>query len=532
MARGDGSGPNIGGGSVKGKSTQLQKILDWAESKRGSTEYHGYCQKFVYWAVTAGIGEHESSSTAAQARSKWMKKNTAGDMNPPAGAAVYFRGTGLAYNKAGHVALSAGNGYIYDPVITIVKHKFGKYDNGGYLGWGWEGGKIPDGARTSAGLSGSSDSGINIGVNSYGNGTYSSSENSKSETVEISSVVVKNESGNIGRKNSSGIISAESSDDIFLLIQGDDKIYRPLVTDEIKVTRERTGAPGKMTFSYVDIEGMKISEGSAVAFRYKNKKIFYGYIFILERDSEREKVSVTCYDQLRYFKNKDSFVYNKKYSDLVKFICNKYKLKTGTIEDTSYVIPERLEDGSLFDICTNAAGFTRLSNGKTFALYDDFGAICLKNIENMMLKILIDKDVTGGWKLKESIDSDVYNRIVVRKDNNQTGERELYIANDSTTQQKWGVLAYEDDAGESGASALKARAEALLKYYNRPNKTFSVSNCLGHTDVRGGSSMIVAFDLGNGDKIQNLMIVNKVEHTFSDGGHFMDMNLYGGAFNA
>lgn len=354
------------------------------------------------------------------------------------------------------------------------------------------------------------------------------------QSVEITSVVVKSETESSGSKTASSIGSISSDSDIFILIDGDDRIYTPYICDDVKVTRERTGAPSKMTFSCVDIEGMNISMGNAVAFIFKNEKIFYGYIFSSERDSDGEKINITCYDQLRYFKNKDSFVYNMKYSDMLKKkICSKYGLKTGTIEDTGYVIPTKVADGSLFEICANASRCTILSNGTTYVLYDDFGAICLCSLENMMLPLLIDKDVSGKWQIKETIDSDVYNRVVVRKDNSETGERELYIVNDSETQKKWGILTLVEDADENSTSLeCISTAKSKLKYYNRTNKSFSVDNCIGYAPVRGGSSFIVHFNLPNGEKIQNLMIVEKVEHTFSENSHFMDLKLYGGDYIA
>lgn len=520
------------------KQTQLEKILAWAYAKVGSSEFSGYCQKFVYRAVEAGIGKHDSSLSAKIAREKWMIKGTSTNLKPPAGAAVYFNGTGSDGFKYGHVALSIGDGYILDPVATIQKTRLRRDMNGGYLGWGWEGGVMPTGsdyfgASTDSTSTTSSTNTTITNTPEIGISTTSPATSVK-KTVEISTVVIKSETGKISGKNRSEIIGIADSSELFLLIDGDDKIYKPYIVGDIKVTRERTGAPGKMTFSYVDIDGMNISEGNAVAFRFGNKKVFFGYIFTLDGDSDKEKVSVTCYDQLRYFKNKDSFVYNAKYSDMLKNnICKKYGFKTGIIEDTGYKIPTRLEDGSLFDICAQASSSTNLSTGKKFVLYDDFGEICLRDMNNMSLPILIDKDTTGKWTLKRTIDSDVYNRIVIRRDNDETGERELYIANDSETQKKWGVLTLEEDAGEEkSASALKSKAKSMLKYYNRLNQTFNVEKCIGDCRVRGGSSLLVAFDLGNGRKIQNLMIVDKVEHTFSENYHFMDMKLYGGDYTA
>ncbi len=505
--------------------TQLEKILDWAEGQVRETKWSGRCQAFVAHAYKAGTGQFVSRRTAKMAREEWMISGTSEDLKPPAGAAVYFTGTPVNGQLYGHVALSAGNGLIYDPLAHVYKSYLTKNMHNGYLGWGWNGGTAPEGVQTESSLIGNS---ANI-YNSVNN-----SEKETSKTVEITSVVVRNEIGKIAKKQSSSISDITDSSEIFLLIDGDDKIYKPYIVGDIKVTRERTGAPSKMTFSYVDIDGMNISEGNAVAFRFRNNKVFFGYIFALNSDSDKEQISVTCYDQLRYFKNKDSFVYSAKYSDMLSNnICKKYGFKTGIIEDTGYKIPTRLEDGSLFDICAQAENSTHLSSGSRFVLFDDFGSICLRNMKNLILPLLIDKDTTGKWILKRTIDSNVYNRIVIKKDNNETGERELYIANDSETQKKWGVLTLEEDAeDDAGASEMKSKAKSMLKYYNRLNQTFNVEKCIGDCRVRGGSSLLVAFDLRNGRKIQNLMIVDKVEHTFSDNYHFMDMNLYGGDYSA
>lgn len=505
-------------------ATQLSKIIAWAESQLGSSQWHGRCQAFVCNAYYAGIGEYRTSHDAISARRQWMKSGTKSDLNPPAGAVVYFVGTPVNGKYYGHVALSVGDGQIIDPITTVQRATLTKNMNGGYLGWGWNGGKMPIGASESS-SSGSTVSGSAATLSA------STAANEKT-TVEVSKVVVKNEKGNSAVKSSSDIGGMTSDDDIFLLIESGGKIYRPYICDDIKVTRERTGAPSKMKFSCVDIADLEIEQGSAVSFRYKNNRIFFGYVFSLERNSDGEKLDITCYDQLRYFKNQDSFVYNKTYTDLLQYICSKYGFKTGTIENTLYKIPTNVAEGSLFDICAKASMRTILSNKKHFVLFDDFGQICLRDIENMRLPLLIDSDTSGQWTVKETIDSDVYNRVMIKQDNSETGERGLFIANDAESQKKWGILTmYEEGDENVSAATLRSRAAAKLKYYNRINKTLKITNCLGHPDVRGGSSVIVNLNIGN-QKIQRLMVVEKVEHTFSEGLHLMDLNLYGGDFSA
>lgn len=520
----------VNGTGKRTQLTQLEKIINWATKQIGSREFHGRCQAFVRMAVVQGIGEHECVISAKEARNKWMLSGTGFDYTPPAGAAVYFNGTGALGAKYGHVALSIGDGYIIDPVDTVKKLKLKKSMNGGYLGWGWQGGIKPEGS--------------DYIISNYSGGSYSNDDTSLTthdfgvttkKNVEISTVVVKSESGVQTAKTNSDIGSYNADSDLFLLIQGDDAIYRPILADDIKISWEQKDTCGKMTFSYIDVEGMKISEGNAVAFRYKNNKVFFGYIFIIDSDSKREKVSVTCYDQLRYFKNKDTMVYSKKYSELLIELCKKYNLNYGTIDDTGYTIPTRVEDGSLFDICKNANDLTLINKGKSYVLYDDFGQIMLREFGSMVLDLFIDKDTAGNWKITRSIDSEVYNRVVISVDDNETGVRKLYIANDSEKQAKWGVLqTTEQFDSEASDYNIQNMTDIMLRYYSRVNKTFRVNDCLGDDEVavRGGCILTVNFDIGNGETLYQQMIVNKVEHKFSESLHLMDLELYGGDWSA
>jgi len=86
-----------------------------------------------------------------------------------------------------------------------------------------------------------------------------------------------------------------------LIIQNGKKVYCPAVQEGIEWTTERSGSPGQLTFRVLEDEKLKITEGNAVRFKYKGKKVFYGFIFTRKIDSDGI-VSVTAYDQLRCMK--------------------------------------------------------------------------------------------------------------------------------------------------------------------------------------------------------------------------------------
>lgn len=112
-----------------------QDVVAWAKAQANNPTSNWYrrCQSFVRQA----IGSSGGALTATDAFTQDKYKH-AGDMNPPAGAAVYWGG------GAGHAAISAGNGYVYTTDMagkgTVSLQKLSDVDNwlGGkhnYLGW-------------------------------------------------------------------------------------------------------------------------------------------------------------------------------------------------------------------------------------------------------------------------------------------------------------------------------------------------------------------------------------------------------------
>lgn len=315
-----------------------------------------------------------------------------------------------------------------------------------------------------------------------------------------------------------------------ILIQNGNNTYIPVVEDGIQISTERTGSPGKLTFSCMADKVLEIEEGNAVVFRKNNKDLFYGFIFTLKRDKSN-KVTITVYDQLRYLKNKETYVIeNKKASDVLKTIANDFRLNIGDVRDTSYTIPSLVEDNQeLFEIIKNALDEELKNTGKLFVLYDDCGKICLKNFEDMLVKILIDEETGQNFDYTSTIDEETYNQIKLTYDNEETGKRDVYITRSGENINKWGLLQYTDTLkeGENG----QAKADALLKLYNAKSKSLKVSGCAGDTRVRAGCCVVVRLNLGD-LKLDNIMLVEKCKHDFKEGLHTMDLTLRGAAINS
>lgn len=313
-----------------------------------------------------------------------------------------------------------------------------------------------------------------------------------------------------------------------LIVRNGDTLYSPAVLENIKWSSERCGSPSKLTFKVVKDDVLNIQEGNSVRFKWNGNNIFYGFIFSKKRDKE-DIITVTCYDQLRYLKNKDTYVYtNKTAGEVLQLIAQDFNLKTGTIDDTGYKIPSRSEDNqTLFDIIQTALDLTMENKKELYVLYDDFGKIALRKLDNMRVNILIDEETAENISYTSSIDENTYNKIKLIFDNEETGKRDVYIAQHGENINKWGVLQYYEklQKGENG----KVKADALLSLYNKKTRKLTIKNVLGDCRVRAGSLVGIHLNLGD-MSLNNWMVVESCKHIFSLNEHFMDIVVRGGEF--
>jgi hypothetical protein len=300
------------------------------------------------------------------------------------------------------------------------------------------------------------------------------------------------------------------------------------VKEGVQWTTERRGSPSKLQFSVIKDGIINFQEGNAVRMTVDGKNVFYGFVFSKRRDKE-QIIDVVAYDQTRYLKNKDTYVYsNKTASEVIKMIASDFQLQVGTIEQTDFIIPSRVEDNAtLFDIIYNALDLELQNRKQMYVLYDDFGKLSLKALERMKLGLVIDEETGQNFEYTSSIDEQTYNKIKLSFENEKTGKREIYIAQDGSHINDWGVLQYFDtiQEGENGES----KANALLSLYNAKTRKLQISKAIGDVRVRAGSMVIVKLALGD-VSLQNFMLVEKASHQFNESEHWMDLTLRGGEF--
>lgn len=147
----------------------------------------------------------------------------------------------------------------------------------------------------------------------------------------------------------------------------------------------------------------------------------------------------------------------------------------------------------------------------------------------MKTNILIDSETGENYDYTSSIDGETYNKIKLAYENEESGKREIYIAQDGQRINDWGVLQYFETMRDNANG--RAKADALLNLYNQKTRNLTIKNAFGDLGIRAGSSVAVMMDLGD-ISIKNYMMAEKVKHTFNNGLHTMDLTLRGGEFIA
>jgi len=318
--------------------------------------------------------------------------------------------------------------------------------------------------------------------------------------------------------------------DVKILIQHGSNIMYPVVTEGTKLTWERKGTPGKLTFTLVKDKNISYQEGDPVKVLVDDEPVFYGFVFKKTRNKDGT-ISNTVYDQLRYLKNKDTFTdEGLSASDLLKRLAADFQLNLGTVEDTGYTFETIVQENkTLFDMIQEALDETLLITGNLFVLFDDVGKLTLKNVNSMKVPVLIDEESAENYNYESGIDSQTFNKIKLAYENEETGKREIYIAQDGEKINQWGVLQYfETVKTEIGASE---KAQSLLKLYDRKTRRLTIKNVFGDMRVKAGCAVAISLNLG--DIVANtFMVVEKVTHTFKNDQHMMDVTVIGGDFVA
>lgn len=320
--------------------------------------------------------------------------------------------------------------------------------------------------------------------------------------------------------------------DYSLIIVNKDEQYLVDPVDGVKLSRGVNFKPSSLSFSVLNDDVLDFTEGNTVIFSVNGETVFHGFVFT-KRRTKKETISVTCYDQMRYLKNKDCYVYGGiTAAELLKMICDDYKLVTGDIANTVYKMPtspQRIErDKTLMDIIKYAFDQTLINTPEhtVYQVYDDGGRITCKSIADMELDLYIDVDCLEDYSYESSIDKDTFNVVKVVRETKGAAGKKLVKTGEITDEEhvkEWGKLQYLYLPDEKDVNAMD-RAKNIITLKNRKTRDIRLKNVIGDIRVRGGSMIYVNLDFGD-ILLNTSVMVEAVEHEFKNGSHFMDLDL-------
>lgn len=298
-------------------------------------------------------------------------------------------------------------------------------------------------------------------------------------------------------------------------------VYDVPVANEAVIEKEEFCAT-KLTFYVLKDGVMSFNQGDAVSVKYDGEGMFYGYVFAKSRD-KNGLICVTCYDQMRYMKNRRSYTRGSMTLDeIVRKMAADCALRVGDVDKSAARLSAVAADNvSLLDVVKKACKETRRISGKRFILYDEFGWLNLKNEESLVRDVLIDTSQAENFVYSDTIDKDVYNTIELYSDTKRLNLREITTVSDKETMTLWGTLILAKKADDA-ANAYN-EGKRLLEEYNRINREIVLKSVKGDSSFIPGCSVQLKMTMGD-LYFDGYVRIKKAVHRFKN--NFYSADLY------
>lgn len=264
--------------------------------------------------------------------------------------------------------------------------------------------------------------------------------------------------------------------------------------ESINLSSSLHDTPSKCEFNLIGV--YNFPNGSPVALKIDNNKVFYGFVFSKTIDS-KEKTQVMAYDQLRYLKNQETlYLEDKTASQIFEEICKINELKFKTIDSSSWkVLPYLYEKKTMFEIIKHGIDETFRMENKKYIIRDNFGTLEFLNIENQKTNLQIGTgSLLTDYAYGQSIDEDTFNVVKLIRDNPETQKRDVWMVKDSANIAKWGKLQFLQDVDEqANEEQIKELANNILKVKNRETRSLDIS-ILGFYNLKVGNGIKIKID--------------------------------------
>lgn len=302
------------------------------------------------------------------------------------------------------------------------------------------------------------------------------------------------------------------------------------VISNLEITTHIFDDPGKATFDIIKTDNLHFREGATVSIKIDGYNMFKGFVFNKKRGKDVNIISVTCYDQLRYLKNKDSYVFENMTSDQIfAKICKDFVLKHRVVDKSKYICAPRSNDATaLYEMIKTALDDTLINAKQWFIIRDNYGVLEHIDVYSLQTGLIIgDKSGATDLTFESSIDKDTYNQIKLYRDNDSTGKREIFIVNDTINGggnlKAWGILQlYEKVDAKLNIAQIEQRARGMLSLYNNTKYSIKI-DAIGVPKMCAGSIFKCSISGLDAVNMNNNLLVTKCTHKISNGEHTMSI---------
>lgn len=258
--------------------------------------------------------------------------------------------------------------------------------------------------------------------------------------------------------------------------------------------------------------------GDQVVFEWNGIKIFTGWIF-KRTLTETEDWSIVAYANSRYLKGTGTYVWpTSSSSDRFERIMRDLKLPYKVVDKNGHKVKEEVTDGTtFFDMINQPIQSTLLAKGNRYMIYDEpDGTVKHINVDSLSTNLVLGNAANlSTFKFEASIE-ETSNIIQVVHEDGKTKKREMRVARDNNSIDRWGPLFHsENESGDVNSAQLQSKADALLRKLNKEQKSLSLV-ALGDTKFRAGISFLVSVGAlaGVGVPYNQRVLATSVTHHF------------------